>query len=94
MILSRDDVKHIADLAHLALSDAMLETYQQQLSAILEYAASLQQLDTDSIPPTASVLPLHTVLRDDEPVASLPSDQALHNAPESYADCFLVPPLR
>ncbi len=94
MGLRREEVIHIADLAHLELSEAEIERFQDQLSAILEYAARIQALDTEAIPPTASVLPLTTVLREDEVQPSLPRAEALRNAPESLQDCFAIPPLR
>ena len=94
MGLTHEEVEHIAELAHLALSERELALYQEQLSAILDYAARLQELDTDAIPPTATVLPLRTVLRDDEPAETLPREDALGNAPERRMDCFVVPPLR
>jgi aspartyl-tRNA(Asn)/glutamyl-tRNA(Gln) amidotransferase subunit C len=94
MKLTRDDVVHIAALAHLDLGEAELTLYQEQLSAILDYAARLQALDTDAIPPTASVLPLRTVLRDDEPASTLPTEDALANAPAAHDNCFVVPPVR
>jgi len=92
--LTREDVEHIAALAHVALGEAELTLYQEQLSAILDYAAQLQALDTDAIPPTASVLPLRTVLRDDEPGPTLPVEDALANAPAARDNCFVVPPVR
>ncbi len=94
MGLRREEVIHIADLAHLELSEAEIERFQDQLSAILEYAARIQALDTEAIPPTAAVLPLTTVLREDEVQPSLPRAEALRNAPESLQDCFAIPPLR
>jgi aspartyl-tRNA(Asn)/glutamyl-tRNA(Gln) amidotransferase subunit C len=92
--LTREDVEHIAALAHVALDEAKLALYQEQLSAILDHAAQLQELDTDAIPPTASVLPLRTVLRDDEPAPTLPVEDALANAPAARDNCFAVPPVR
>ncbi len=92
--LTREDVTHIAALAHLDLSEAELTLYQEQLSAILDYAARLQSLDTDAIPPTATVLPLRTVLRDDEPASMLLTEDALANAPAARDNCFVVPPVR
>ena len=92
--LTRETVEHIADLAHVALSEMQLAQFQGQLSDILGYAARLQELDTDAIPPTASVLPLRTVLRDDVPGATLAPDDALQNAPQAQDGCFVVPPLR
>lgn len=94
MALSRQDVEHIAELAHLALTEEQLAQYQQQLSAILEYAARLRELPTEDIPPTASVLPLHSVMRADQTADSLPHEDALCNAPEPLSGCFGVPPLR
>jgi len=92
--LTREDVEHIAALAHVAVGEAELALYQEQLSAILDYAAQLQELDTDAIPPTASVLPLRTVLRNDESAPTLPVADALSNAPAAQDDCFVVPPVR
>ncbi len=94
MGLRREEVIHIADLAHLELSEAEIERFQEQLSAILDYAARIQALNTEAIPPTASVLPLTTVLREDEVQPSMPREEALRNAPESLQDCFAIPPLR
>lgn len=94
MGLRREEVMHIAELAHLELSEAEIERFQEQLSAILDYAARIQALDTASIPPTASVLPLTSVLREDEVQPSMPRAEALRNAPESLQDCFAIPPLR
>jgi aspartyl-tRNA(Asn)/glutamyl-tRNA(Gln) amidotransferase subunit C len=81
MLLTRGQVEHVADLAKLGLTEEEIELYRQQLSAILEYAAILQQLDTEAIPPTATVLPLCNVMREDEPAASLSQEDALANAP-------------
>jgi aspartyl-tRNA(Asn)/glutamyl-tRNA(Gln) amidotransferase subunit C len=92
--LTSEDVEHIAALAHIALDEAELALYQEQLSAILDHAAQLQELDTDAIPPTASVLPLRTVLREDEPATTLPTEDALANAPAARDNCFVVPPVR
>jgi len=94
MKLTREDVEHIAALAHVALSEAELALYQEQLSAILDHAAQLQELDTDAIPPTESVMPLRTVLRDDEPGPTLLLEDALANAPAVRDNCFVVPPVR
>lgn len=94
MGLRREEVMHIAELAHLELSEAEIARFQEQLSAILDYAARIQALDTASIPPTASVLPLTSVLREDEVQPSMPRTEALRNAPESLQDCFAIPPLR
>lgn len=90
MLLTREQVEHVADLAKLGLSAGEVELYQRQLSAILEYAAILQRVDTDAIPPTATVLPLLSVMRDDEPAASLSQEDALANAPSVAGGHFRV----
>jgi aspartyl-tRNA(Asn)/glutamyl-tRNA(Gln) amidotransferase subunit C len=86
MALTRIQVQHIANLARLKLSDAEIDRMTQQLSAILDYAARLQELDTEAIPPTASVVPLQNVMRADQVVPSLPRDQVLANAPDKSED--------
>ena len=91
MKLSREEVEHIAELARLALSDAELVLYQEQLSAILEYFERLQELDTESIPPTASVLPLRSVMRADESRSPTAREDILANAPDAEKGCFKVP---
>jgi aspartyl-tRNA(Asn)/glutamyl-tRNA(Gln) amidotransferase subunit C len=89
-MLTREQVEHVANLAKLALTEEEIETYRGQLSAILEYAAILQRLDTDAIPPTATVLPLRNVMRDDEPASSLQQAEALANAPSAKGGFFQV----
>lgn len=90
MKLSREQVMQIAELAKLDLTEAEIETYAGQLSAILDYAARLEKLDTSNIPPTATVLPLHSVMRDDEVRPSLTRAQALANAPDAIEGQFRV----
>jgi aspartyl-tRNA(Asn)/glutamyl-tRNA(Gln) amidotransferase subunit C len=88
--LTREDVQHVAHLARLTLTDDEVETYRGQLSAILQHAAVLEQLDTESIDPTASVLPLRNVMRDDKPGTSLSQSEALANAPAQQEGFFKV----
>ena len=90
MKIDRAMVEHIADLAKLQLTDDEIELYAAQLSEILDYAERLQALDTDAIPPTASVLPLHNVLRPDVARPSLPRDAALANAAAAAEGQFRV----
>jgi aspartyl-tRNA(Asn)/glutamyl-tRNA(Gln) amidotransferase subunit C len=90
MTLSLAEVEHIAELARLKLTDDEKARYREQLSAILDYAARLQQLDTEAIPPTANVLPLHTILRDDEAHPGMSTADALKNAAEKDAEMFKV----
>lgn len=93
MILTLEEVEHIAHLARLQLTEEEKRRYQVQLSAILDYAARLQALDTEGIPPTASVLPPRSVLRPDEPQPGLDLAALLANAPDVLEDQFRVPPV-
>ncbi len=88
--IDRAKVAHIAELAKLTLSEEETELYTEQLTAILEYAERLQAVDTDAISPTASVLPLRNVWRDDVARPSLPRQTALANTAETDADQFRV----
>lgn len=88
--LSAEDVRAIADLARLELSDADVAVYQQQLSDILDYFQKLQELDTSHIDPTSSVLPLTNVMRADESGTALPLDDVVANAPDSDGEQFRV----
>lgn len=90
MKLDRAMVEHIAELAKLQLTEEEIDRYAEQLSDILAYAEKLQALDTDAIPPTASVLPLRNVLRPDQVVPSLPRDEALANAADTAEGQFRV----
>ena len=89
MALTREQVTHVAELAKLKLTEAEIDLFQKQLSAVLDDAARLDELDTDQIPPTAAVLPpLHNVMRADERRASWPREQMLANAP-AQADGYV-----
>jgi len=90
MSLTPEEVRHIGHLARLALSDAEVATYTEQLSEILEYARMLDRLDTATIPPTASVIPQRGVMRDDVVEPSLPREQALANARRTADGYFVV----
>jgi aspartyl-tRNA(Asn)/glutamyl-tRNA(Gln) amidotransferase subunit C len=90
MHLSTADVTHIAELAKLALTPAEIEQYRRQLSDILEHFETLQQVDTSSVPPTASVLPLRTVMRADKVRPGLATEDALANAPDQADGYFRV----
>ena len=91
MKLSLDQVEHVAQLARLALSDQEKELFRAQLSSILDHAERLQELDTEDIPLTASVLPLSNVMREDAIGASLSQEDALANAPDVEDGFFRVP---
>jgi aspartyl-tRNA(Asn)/glutamyl-tRNA(Gln) amidotransferase subunit C len=88
MALTREQVTHVAELAKLKLTPSEIDLFQKQLSAVLDDVARLDELDTDQVPPTAAVLPLHNVMRPDERRASWPRDEMLANAP-AHADGYV-----
>jgi aspartyl-tRNA(Asn)/glutamyl-tRNA(Gln) amidotransferase subunit C len=91
MALTRQEVLKVAELGRIRMTDAEVERIASQLSAILGYVDKLSQLDTDGVEPLAHALPIHNVLRKDEPRPSIPTDDALAGAPESAGDFFRVP---
>ena len=91
--ISKEDVEHVALLSRVDLSDEELELFQSQLAKILEHMDKLNELDTDDVEPMASVMGLSNVFRDDERRPSLPTSDALANAPERTEDSFKVPPV-
>jgi aspartyl-tRNA(Asn)/glutamyl-tRNA(Gln) amidotransferase subunit C len=88
--LTAGEVRHVAELAKLRLTENEIEQFAGQLSAILEYAGRLQEVDTSSVPPTPYVLPLVNVLREDTPAPSLSNEEALANAPDQEEGFFRV----
>ena len=91
MALTIDEVRWVAHLARLELSDAELETMTRQLSSIVDYVNQLQQVDTEGVEPLAHALEVHNVFRADERAPSLPVDAALANAPDRRGDFYAVP---
>jgi aspartyl-tRNA(Asn)/glutamyl-tRNA(Gln) amidotransferase subunit C len=90
-LLSIEEVERIAHLARLSLSDDEKARFARQLSAILDYAAELAEIDVDDVAPTATVLRVRSVTRDsDEVTASLARPDALANAPQSDGASFIV----
>lgn len=91
MSISLDNVEHVARLARLSLRDEEKESFLDQLNAILKYADKLNELNTDEVPPTSHVLPIHNVMRDDTVRPSLTMEQIMKNAPEEEEGHFRVP---
>lgn len=90
--ISRDEVAHVASLARLRIDESELDTFTEQLSAVLETAAALNSLDLDDVPPMAQPYPLTNVTRPDEVIPSLDRDEVLAQAPEAEDGRFKVPP--
>jgi aspartyl-tRNA(Asn)/glutamyl-tRNA(Gln) amidotransferase subunit C len=93
MSITRAEVAHVARLARLGLSDDEMAQLANELDHILDAMQELRQLDTSAIPPTAQVIPLQNVMRDDVPRAAFPVAEILQNAPVAHDDQFLVPPV-
>jgi aspartyl-tRNA(Asn)/glutamyl-tRNA(Gln) amidotransferase subunit C len=89
--LTRDDVAHVARLARLALTDAELDTYTEQLAAVLDHADDVAALDLDDVAPTAHPLPLVNVVRDDVVGPCADRDEVLAQAPAVEDGRFRVP---
>ena len=86
MPIDRQTVVHVADLARIALTDAEIERFTGQISVVLDAVDRLKEVDTSTVPPTASALPIHNVERDDEPRPGLTTEEALSNAPKGGRD--------
>ena len=90
MSLTLDDVEKIANLARLELTAEEKALYQGQLSAVLDYAARLNELDIADVPPTSSAVALVNVWREDVAQPSLPLEDVLYNAPQRAQDQFAI----
>jgi aspartyl-tRNA(Asn)/glutamyl-tRNA(Gln) amidotransferase subunit C len=84
-------VRQVARLARLAPDEAKLPKLTSELESILDYVAKIGQADVAGVEPMAHAVPLHNVLRDDEPGPTLPLDAVLRNAPETDGPFFKVP---
>jgi aspartyl-tRNA(Asn)/glutamyl-tRNA(Gln) amidotransferase subunit C len=92
MAITREQVEHVARLAHLALTEEEVERLTGQLGAILDAVGKVSELDLADVEPTSHPLDLVNVWRDDDPQPSLPREEALANAPETEGGFFKVPP--
>jgi len=90
--ITRDEVLHVARLARLELTDAEVEKFQGQLSAILEAVSKVAELDLSDVPPTAHPLEIQNAWADDDPRPSLDRGDAFRNAPDHEDDYFRTPP--
>ncbi|MEM7334649.1 MAG: Asp-tRNA(Asn)/Glu-tRNA(Gln) amidotransferase subunit GatC [Chloroflexota bacterium] len=90
MSLTREDVAKIAHLARLDLSDEALATYQEQLSAVLQYAEMLNELDLEGVPPTSHAVAQENVMRDDEIRPSLSIEDVFANATKQQQNQFWI----
>ena len=90
MALTRDEVRKVAHLARLELTEAEIERYQEQLSQVLDYVARLEELDVEGVEPTAHAIARQNVMRDDEARPSLTPEWVLYNAAVTAEQQFLI----
>jgi aspartyl-tRNA(Asn)/glutamyl-tRNA(Gln) amidotransferase subunit C len=90
-MISKEQVRHVANLARLGLTNEEIKRMGEQLGAILDNIEKIQELDLANVPPTANPLNLTNVSRPDEPRGELTREEALSTAPEPVDDLFAVP---
>lgn len=91
MAISESDVRHVAMLARLALTDEQVSTLSVELSGVLGHIDELQNLDLEGVEPTAHPLSITNSTRTDRVGERLPRELALKNAPASDGRAFLIP---
>ena len=89
--IDRTEVKKVAKLSRLQLSDAEIDEFTGQLGAMLEYVEKMNQLDTENVEPLAHCLPISNVFRQDVIRESLGTEKTLANAQQKDGDFFKVP---
>ncbi len=89
--ISKDQVKHVAHLARLAITEEEAEMFTKQLDSIITFAEELNELDTDNVQPTTHVLHMKNVMREDIPQKGLPVEEVLKNAPDHKDGQVRVP---
>jgi len=90
MALTKEEVRKVADLARLELSEEEIEQYRQQLSNVLDYVEQLDELTLESVAPTVHAVGQTNVWREDEARPSLALEDVLYNAPAQADDQFLI----
>jgi len=90
-MLSEDDIRNVADLARLNLSEQEISELRPQLSKLIEYVAVLDEVNTDGIEPMVHAIEQTNVFREDVRRDPLPREDALANAPKTDGKYFLVP---
>jgi aspartyl-tRNA(Asn)/glutamyl-tRNA(Gln) amidotransferase subunit C len=92
MAIDREQLRHVAHLARLELSDEELERLGAQLNDIIDAVSKVSELDLSDVPATSHPLDVVNVWADDEPRPCLTVDEAFANAPERDGNYFKVPP--
>jgi aspartyl-tRNA(Asn)/glutamyl-tRNA(Gln) amidotransferase subunit C len=90
-MIDREQVRKVAHLARLELTEAEEEQFTRELGSILEYVEQLQELDTDNVPPTTRAIDVSNITRNDKLETYPNRESLLDNAPEQDGDYFKVP---
>lgn len=91
MAISEEQVRHVALLARLSLTDEQISSYREDLNSILGHIDTIQQLDLEGVEPTAHALDVVNEVRADEVRECLPREHALRNAPDATDEAFVIP---
>lgn len=91
MLMEDKEIRYLAHLARIRLTEQEIERLKADLSQLLEYVGQLKELNTDDVPATYTILPAYNRFRKDEITPSFPKEKSLANAPEQQADFFRVP---
>ncbi|MBQ6860909.1 MAG: Asp-tRNA(Asn)/Glu-tRNA(Gln) amidotransferase subunit GatC [Clostridia bacterium] len=94
MAISREEVKHIAELSMLNLSEEEIDKYTNNLQEIVEFANKINELNTDGVGESAFAIDSFNVFRKDEIKNSLDRDLLLSNAPTSNGEAYSLPSMR
>ncbi|WP_332691817.1 Asp-tRNA(Asn)/Glu-tRNA(Gln) amidotransferase subunit GatC [Halalkalibacter lacteus] len=89
--IQEEQVKHVAHLARLAITEEEAKMFTEQLDAIITFAEQLNELDTTGVKPTTHVLDMKNVLREDKSTEGLPIEDVLKNAPDHEDGQIRVP---
>ncbi len=89
--ITREDIRHVAELAELQFSDDEIEKITPQLDKILDHVARISSVDTEGIPPTSHAMDIKNVFREDEVEEPVSQEAALKNAPDTEDKGFKVP---
>ncbi len=90
-MINTDDVKHVAKLARLELTEAETEKFSKQLGDILKYVEQMNEVNTDGIEPMPHPIPVYNVMREDEVKYEHTKEEMMANAPYEENGFFRVP---
>ncbi|AAU22315.1 Asp-tRNA(Asn)/Glu-tRNA(Gln) amidotransferase subunit GatC [Bacillus sp. GM2] len=89
--ISIEEVKHVAHLARLAITDEEAAMFTEQLDSIISFAEELNEVDTENVKPTTHVLQMKNIMREDVPDKGLPVEDVVKNAPDHKDGYIRVP---